>query len=237
VGSTPSAVIPHPLEFEQQFNRLKEDVHTANEISSKHVPKWRDSPPVFSLSHDSFQDVPVRPLWRLIVDVFVRKEGEYHRRLSFKEFYTLFYKMQALVTEEGDAAAGAAAGAGAEAAADPHTPAGPPTAASAAVPLPTASQAVARPLGTSPQCVICMDRESQLVLPCAHSFCEACLWAWSVRSRTCPLCRARTRNQVRECFFLAESPTAKELTENIERYLDVTGKPVMSDPKKQSPQG
>eukprot|EP00013_Stygamoeba_regulata_P028521 CAMPEP_0177664526 /NCGR_PEP_ID=MMETSP0447-20121125/20543_1 /TAXON_ID=0 /ORGANISM="Stygamoeba regulata, Strain BSH-02190019" /LENGTH=178 /DNA_ID=CAMNT_0019170509 /DNA_START=304 /DNA_END=840 /DNA_ORIENTATION=+ len=110
-------------------------------------------------------------------------------------------------------------------------------AASAAVPLPTASQAVARPLGTSPQCVICMDRESQLVLPCAHSFCEACLWAWSVRSRTCPLCRARTRNQVRECFFLAESPTAKELTENIERYLDVTGKPVMSDPKKQSPQG
>eukprot|EP00013_Stygamoeba_regulata_P005616 CAMPEP_0177640504 /NCGR_PEP_ID=MMETSP0447-20121125/6577_1 /TAXON_ID=0 /ORGANISM="Stygamoeba regulata, Strain BSH-02190019" /LENGTH=181 /DNA_ID=CAMNT_0019142577 /DNA_START=350 /DNA_END=894 /DNA_ORIENTATION=+ len=152
--------------------------------------------------------------------MFVRKEGEYHRRLSFKEFYTLFYKMQALVTEEGDAAAG-----------------GPPPAASAAVPLPTASQAVARPLGTSPQCVICMDRESQLVLPCAHSFCEACLWAWSVRSRTCPLCRARTRNQVRECFFLAESPTAKELTENIERYLDVTGKPVMSDPKKQSPQG
>lgn len=43
-------------------------------------------------------------------------------------------------------------------------------------------------------CVICMERQSDLVLSCLvssiqHSFCSDCIGNWSVKDQSCPMCR------------------------------------------------
>lgn len=43
----------------------------------------------------------------------------------------------------------------------------------------------------SPECPICYDAMTNPVqLSCDHLFCEACVFEWLDRERTCPLCRA-----------------------------------------------
>lgn len=40
------------------------------------------------------------------------------------------------------------------------------------------------------ECVICMDEtEDPLSLPCAHTFCAACIRKWGARAKQCPVCK------------------------------------------------
>lgn len=41
------------------------------------------------------------------------------------------------------------------------------------------------------ECCICMDRKAQILLPCAHNYCEQCIDAWGATSHLCPLCRQK----------------------------------------------
>lgn len=38
------------------------------------------------------------------------------------------------------------------------------------------------------ECVICMDRKAEVILPCSHMYCEQCFDEWSVKlSHFCPI--------------------------------------------------
>ncbi|UJR23462.1 hypothetical protein I4U23_026464 [Adineta vaga] len=72
------------------------------------------------------------------------------------------------------------------------------------------------------ECCICLDRQSNLVLPCTHKFCDECFQQWSSQvsatsSHTCPLCRVDITSD--SGFLLAEKPkydnVKKMLTESI----------------------
>ena len=41
----------------------------------------------------------------------------------------------------------------------------------------------------SDECVICLERKPDLILPCAHSYCLPCIEQWNVDHKTCPVCR------------------------------------------------
>ncbi len=49
------------------------------------------------------------------------------------------------------------------------------------------------------QCSICLEKDSNLVLPCLHAFCEACLKGWLEKNMggaaSCPFCRLPIRSQ------------------------------------------
>ncbi|CAG0915567.1 unnamed protein product [Notodromas monacha] len=45
-------------------------------------------------------------------------------------------------------------------------------------------------LGTDlEECCICFERQPEVILPCAHSYCLLCIEQWNVNSQTCPVCR------------------------------------------------
>jgi len=66
--------------------------------------------------------------------------------------------------------------------------------------------------------VICMDRKSQVMLPCSHSYCEQCIDAWQGSHRNCPVCRA-TVNSANESWVLSERPSADEMTNDATRCV------------------
>lgn len=64
------------------------------------------------------------------------------------------------------------------------------------------------------ECCVCLDRKSQLVLACLHSFCEPCIKDWCARSAhepaACPLCRAEIQSVGVESWLLVdETPVAQ----------------------------
>mmetsp|Transcript_393 Transcript_393/g.671 ORF Transcript_393/g.671 Transcript_393/m.671 type:complete len:290 (+) Transcript_393:180-1049(+) len=58
-----------------------------------------------------------------------------------------------------------------------------------------------------PECVICMDSQPQIVLPCMHSFCSACATKWVEKHLDCPVCRGHIsrktlrKEQWQVCIF------------------------------------
>jgi hypothetical protein len=43
------------------------------------------------------------------------------------------------------------------------------------------------------ECCVCLDRDSEIMLPCLHAFCERCIREWAERNEQCaecPVCRA-----------------------------------------------
>jgi len=38
-------------------------------------------------------------------------------------------------------------------------------------------------------CEICFDQPKQVVLNCAHAFCEKCIEDWTKKEKACPFCR------------------------------------------------
>jgi len=72
------------------------------------------------------------------------------------------------------------------------------------------------------ECVICMERKAQIVLPCTHAFCEDCLSVWRQKSATCPMCRTTISNNndksgQREEFYLV--PNEQQEHFDMNSYL------------------
>ena len=56
----------------------------------------------------------------------------------------------------------------------------------------------AKRIDATGECVICMDRGANVILPCSHEFCEQCVSAFCgiYSSYDCPLCRQKIHNSI-----------------------------------------
>lgn len=78
------------------------------------------------------------------------------------------------------------------------------------------------------ECCICMERKSEIILPCMHCFCEICIDSWNISHRTCPVCRANVQGSD-DTWVLTEKPDSTEYDTQVKGYLiglaDTVGNP------------
>lgn len=66
------------------------------------------------------------------------------------------------------------------------------------------------------ECIICMERPSDTILPCAHSYCLVCIEQWKAYGKTkCPLCREPLEDDGNDAWVIPEEPD----DDAIRRYL------------------
>lgn len=68
------------------------------------------------------------------------------------------------------------------------------------------------------ECVICMDRKAEIILPCSHMYCEQCFDEWQDVHKTCPMCRATVKSG-QDTWVLSEKPDDNEMAHATSGYL------------------
>jgi len=66
---------------------------------------------------------------------------------------------------------------------------------------------------------ICMENKTEITLKCDHSFCEKCIVSWSLRDKTCPLCRGGLDTK-KEVWMITRTPSKEERFQIIINYIE-----------------
>ncbi|XP_023242112.1 RING finger protein 141-like [Centruroides sculpturatus] len=68
------------------------------------------------------------------------------------------------------------------------------------------------------ECCICMERDSEITLPCAHSYCLVCIEQWNVSNKTCPICREKLEN-TDDSWVMSEIPDTEIVSAELLQTL------------------
>ncbi|XP_067142168.1 RING finger protein 141-like [Centruroides vittatus] len=68
------------------------------------------------------------------------------------------------------------------------------------------------------ECCICMERDFEITLPCAHSYCLVCIEQWNVSNKTCPICREKLEN-TGDSWVLSEIPDSEIVSAELLQTL------------------
>lgn len=72
------------------------------------------------------------------------------------------------------------------------------------------------------ECCICMENKHEVSLPCAHSYCLACIEQWNVAHKNCPICRAKLEN-TDDTWVLEEKPNSQDVKREIKKsFFELT---------------
>lgn len=72
------------------------------------------------------------------------------------------------------------------------------------------------------ECCICLDRKPDLILPCTHVFCSACIEKWNATHKKCPICQEKL-NSTDDSWVLSELPRTDEVNDKIlTELMDLT---------------
>ncbi|XP_068220727.1 RING finger protein 141-like isoform X2 [Palaemon carinicauda] len=68
------------------------------------------------------------------------------------------------------------------------------------------------------ECVICLERRPDVILPCAHAYCLPCIEQWTDVDKTCPVCRESLKS-TDDTWVLSEVPDDDQVNDEIRRAL------------------
>lgn len=70
-------------------------------------------------------------------------------------------------------------------------------------------------------CIICLERRPEVILPCIHQFCTVCIEQWNERSmrKACPICDQDLVNGTQDSWCNLEIPESDEIQEEIVAQL------------------
>lgn len=66
-------------------------------------------------------------------------------------------------------------------------------------------------------CCICMETKTNLILSCAHNFCEKCIKEWQISQKSCPICRCYAGDN--DGFILTDFPDYYNLQDEMSKSL------------------
>ena len=67
-------------------------------------------------------------------------------------------------------------------------------------------------------CIICLDRQPEVVLPCMHTFCTLCIEQWNeTGKKSCPICSQE--DTLKDGWIPLEIPEPDEINEEIVKQL------------------
>jgi len=181
-------------EFAQTFEELAQRVEEVNLLTVSYTDS-QGRKLKFDLFPRKQDDIIIPFLWKVLVHIRASKipsDQSPHKMLSFQQFCMVYTKLK----EYENLA--------------PYEDESSPTLS----PSPGVHKV------NEKECTICMDRDSSLVLPCFHSFCEQCINMWRTKSETCPICRVQMEGPTEECFVLANPPTNAEVKSFFSEFFD-----------------
>jgi hypothetical protein len=186
------------------YNEFVQDIECANESMKK-----------FGRGQYRFnrKDVlPVEPLWKFLVEIVLDKTDSsaensklFSRKMNIKQFYRLYFRIKecdVLISNSKQ-----------------HQQKQDEMIASISLrndPLCSFLEEIA----DDKECLICMERQSDIVLSCTHAFCTSCLNMWKSKNLNCPMCRTPLGSED-EDWVLApiEEPEESELLSYLDSCL------------------
>lgn len=67
-------------------------------------------------------------------------------------------------------------------------------------------------------CIICLDRKPEVILPCLHKYCLPCITQWTENKKSCPVCDQAVVSS-KDSWVQLEIPDADEINEEIVSQL------------------
>jgi len=178
------------------FTDFKKDVAKANEIASGFQdPKGRVL--TFEVVPEEEEKILFPMFWKQVVTVHVRKKPLMSptggKILKYKQFYAFFNHMQMFN-------------------ASPKKP------SLKEIPTQTLTSG-GDDSEEETECIICMEKRAEVVLPCTHKFCQKCLDSWSEKSETCPMCRCLTTDHSDQ-FWIVDDTNDEQVNNYLVHFLE-----------------